>query len=276
MQTEVNFRLVGGEQPLILLPTYVNDKGPYQFILDTGAAISLLSSELALSLGIKPSGVKEANVAGGRIQVLISSVDSLTVGAAKLKDVQVAIMDLSDIGKEVGANIDGNIGYNYLKEFVVTVDYRKNVIRLIKGKQVQDNIQRPFSGGVKFTLANLSKPLILVQAIVNETGPYVFALDTGASATVVSSELADSLGIEMVAVSAATTGGGHQANVSISSIETFAIGTAKLYDLPIVVADFLGSLSQVLGTKIDGIVGYNYLKEFVVIIDYPNEFLYLE
>jgi predicted aspartyl protease len=276
MQTEVDFRLVGGEQPLILLPTYVNDKGPHQFILDTGAAISLLSSELAMSLGIKPSLAKDANDALGRIHVLISRVDSLAVGAAKLKDVQVAIMDLSDIGKEVGANIDGNIGYNYLKEFVVTVDYRKNVIRLTKGKQVQDNIQSLFSEGIKFTLTNLSKPLILVQASVNETGLYVFALDTGASATVVSSELADSLGIEMVSVSAATTGGGHQASVSISSIDTFAIGTAKLYDLPIVVADFLGSLSQVLGTKIDGIVGYNYLKEFVVTIDYPNEFLYLE
>jgi hypothetical protein len=39
----VPFRLAGGQNPLILVPVYVNDKGPYEFILDTGSSHCLLS-----------------------------------------------------------------------------------------------------------------------------------------------------------------------------------------------------------------------------------------
>jgi hypothetical protein len=35
------------------------------------------------------------------------------------------------------------------------------------------------------------------------------------------------------------------------------------------VADFLNMLSQVVGAKLDGIIGYNFLKGFRVIINYP-------
>jgi hypothetical protein len=34
MPTEVNFRLAGGAQPLILVPASVNDCAPREFILD--------------------------------------------------------------------------------------------------------------------------------------------------------------------------------------------------------------------------------------------------
>ena len=50
---KVKFRLAGGAQPLILLPTQVNGDGPFDFILDTGAGTSFLSSELAKKLNIK-------------------------------------------------------------------------------------------------------------------------------------------------------------------------------------------------------------------------------
>jgi Aspartyl protease len=47
--SKVKFRLSGGAQPLILLPVHVNSRGPLDFILDTGAGTSLLSTELAQS-----------------------------------------------------------------------------------------------------------------------------------------------------------------------------------------------------------------------------------
>jgi hypothetical protein len=52
----VKFRLAGGAQPLILLPVCVNDCGPFEFILDTGAGTSLLSSKLATELDVKVVG----------------------------------------------------------------------------------------------------------------------------------------------------------------------------------------------------------------------------
>ena len=49
----VHFRLAGGAQPLILVPVEVNDHGPFEFILDTGAGTSLIATELAEKLKVK-------------------------------------------------------------------------------------------------------------------------------------------------------------------------------------------------------------------------------
>jgi hypothetical protein len=43
----------------------------------------------------------------------------------------------------------------------------------------------------------------------------------------------------------------------------------------VVVADFFEMLSTAVGTKLDGIVGYNFLRQYKVVFDYPNELLSL-
>ena len=73
---KVKFRLAGGAQPLILLPIEVNGEGPFEFILDTGAGTSLLSSELGQKLGVKILGSKEGQSAGGAVSVSLARVSS--------------------------------------------------------------------------------------------------------------------------------------------------------------------------------------------------------
>src|SRR5262245_34219481 len=127
--SKAKFRLAGGAQPLILLPVKVNDRGPFEFILDTGAGTSLLSTELAKQLNIKVIGSKDGQSAGGKVSVLLAKLESLAVSETKLDDVDVGIVDLSHIGKTVGAKIDGDLGYNFLKHFRVTINYRDSEIR---------------------------------------------------------------------------------------------------------------------------------------------------
>src|ERR1700731_127599 len=131
----ISFRLAGGAQPLILLPVKVNEHGPFEFILDTGAGTSLLSSELADNLKVKVLGSKEGQSAGGRVSVSLAKIDSLAVGGARLSDVDVGIVDLKHIGAAVGAQIDGDLGYNFLRHFRVTIDYSKSQIRFEDPKQ---------------------------------------------------------------------------------------------------------------------------------------------
>jgi hypothetical protein len=66
MITEVPFHLAGAAQPLILVPTSVNGRGPFDFILDTGAGTSLVSLDLARQLGVATEQVKEGTSAGAR------------------------------------------------------------------------------------------------------------------------------------------------------------------------------------------------------------------
>ena len=45
--------------------------------------------------------------------------------------------------------------------------------------------------------------------------------------------------------------------------------------MAVVVAHFLEMLSNAVGTQLDGIVGYNFLRNYKVVFDYPNELLSL-
>ena len=272
-RAKVKFRLAGGAQPLILLPVSVNDHGPFEFILDTGAGTSLLSSELAKQLEIKIVGTKEGHSAGGKVSISLAKIDSLAVGEDKLDDVDVGIVDLSDIGKTIGAKIDGDIGYNFLKHFRLTIDYRDCDIRFDDPKRVENF--RPFAKTeVPIRLANPAKPLILVDVHANGRGPFQFAIDTGASTTMITPELAKSLNVDSSPIGSLTTGGTH-VDASAGVLKSFMVGGSKIDNMQVVVADFFAMLSNAVGAKLDGIVGYNFLRNYKVVIDYPNEILSL-
>jgi len=271
---KVKFRLAGDAQPLILLPVQVNGDGPFEFILDTGAGTSLLSSDLAKKLKIKIISTKEGQSAGGKISVSLAKVDSLAVGQAKLDDVDVGIVDLTHIGNTIGTKIDGDVGYNFLKHFRITIDYHDCEIRLDEPRRIQ-RLGRSSKAEVPMRLASLAKPLLLVDVHANGHGPFQFAIDTGTSTTAIAPELAQQLGLKSSPVGPLTTGGA-QVNVTAGTLESFKVGRAGVDDLVVVVADFFGTLSQAVGAKLDGIVGYNFLRNFRVVMDYPSEKFRLE
>ena len=271
--SKVKFRLAGGAQPLILLPIHVNDGGPFDFILDTGAGTSLLSSELAKQLGVKIISSKEGHTAGGKVAVSLAKVHSLAVGETKLDDVDVGVVDLSQIGKTIGAKIDGDLGYNFLRHFRVTIDYRDCEIRLDDPKRIEI-LTRGAKTEMPIRLANPAKPLILVDIHANGRGPFQFAIDTGTSTTAIAPEIAQQLGLESSPVGPGTTGGA-PIDFSAGLLQSFQLGGAKIDNMAVVIADFFTTLNSAVGTKLDGIVGYNFLRNYRVVIDYPGETLTL-
>ena len=271
--SKVKFRLAGGAQPLILLPVHVNDRGPFDFILDTGAGTSLLSSELAKELDVTIIGAKEGQSAGGKVSVSLAKVDWLAVGGTKVENVDVGIVDLGQIAKTVGAKIDGDLGYNFLKHFRVSINYRDCEIRFDDPKRVE-SLARGAQTEVPIRLANPAKPLILVDVHLNGQGPFQSAIDTGTSTTAITPALAKQLGLETSPVGAGTTGGA-PVDFHAASIQSFQLGGAKIDNMAVVVADFFEMLSAAVGAKLDGIVGYNFLRLYKVVIDYPGENLTL-
>ena len=270
---KVKFRLAGGAQPLILLPVQVNGRGPFDFILDTGAGTSLLSSDLAKQLDVKVIGSKEGHSAGEKVSVSLAKIDFLAVGGIKLSDVDVGVVDLANIGKTIGAKIDGDLGYNFLKHFRISIDYRDSEIRLDDPKRVE-SLSRSAKTEIPIRLASPAKPLILVDVHANGRGPFQFAIDTGTSTTAIAPELAKQLGVESSPVGPGTTGGA-SVDFSAGSLPSFQLGGAKIDNMAVVVADFFTMLNAAIGAKLDGIVGYNFLRNYKVVIDYPGEALTL-
>ena len=270
---KTKFHLAGGSQPLILVPVHVNGRGPHQFILDTGAGTSLLSSELAKQLDVEIVGSRNGQSAGGEVAVSLGRVNSFSVGKTTVTDVDVGIIDLSQIGKTVGAQIDGDLGYNFLKDFRVTIDYRDCEITFDHAKTV-NRTKGSAKVTIPFRLAGPAKPLVLIHVFANGTGPFQFAIDTGTSTTAITPELAKRLQLKTEPLGSGTTAGASVA-VTAGELKSFQIGGAKIDNLAVVVADFFPMLSKAIGANLDGIVGYNFLRNYKVVLDYPNEHLSL-
>ncbi len=67
----ISFTLAGDAQPLTLLPVFVNERGPFAFILDTGAALSLGTRSVASGVGIVASATQQGHGAAGQVTLEI-------------------------------------------------------------------------------------------------------------------------------------------------------------------------------------------------------------
>lgn len=127
---EVPFELSGPGGAALTVPVHVNGKGPYRFILDTGATLTCLDRELVrrLALEEKPiPGIGAGVGSSGRMRVF--GTDSVRVGAARAHDLMVCEVDLAHAGR-VGVDVDGLVGLNFLKAYRVTLDFERSVVHL--------------------------------------------------------------------------------------------------------------------------------------------------
>lgn len=105
----------------LIVEAQLNQERSVQLILDTGASMTVLSTQVAIDLGILGTTENElmtVNTAGGQVQVNVNYLSSLTVGSAQAYDVGVAIHDLPDMP----SRIEGLLGMSFLKHFLVTLD----------------------------------------------------------------------------------------------------------------------------------------------------------
>ena len=105
----------------LIVQAQLNQERSAQLILDTGASMTVLSTDVAIDLGILGTTDNElmtVNTAGGQVQVNVNYLASVTVGSAKADHVAVAIHDLPDIP----THIEGLLGMSFLKHFLVTLD----------------------------------------------------------------------------------------------------------------------------------------------------------
>jgi len=109
----------------------LNGKGPYRLLCDTGGA-NIVTPELAKELGLKSEGVFEGRGVGEKSEdVGVTQVEKLEVGDAAVAKQIFAVFPLATLSNAEGLPMQGLIGYEVFKRFVVKVDYERNELTLI-------------------------------------------------------------------------------------------------------------------------------------------------
>jgi len=108
---------------------------------------------------------------------------------------------------------------------------------------------------------------ILLQARVNGSGPYTFALDSaGGSGFIVDARLAKTLGLALQGEALSSGAGGNRIPVSFAKNVALELSGVVVRPRTVAVID-LASLEPLSGRAVAGIVGYGLFARYVVKID---------
>ncbi len=130
------FRISESGKRIITVDAMVNEKGPFNFVVDTGASHTVISNQIAEKLGLQtdppeccgPATGRSAQGAGGPVAARATTVASVEVGDVKVKNIEVALIDLTSLDK----SWDGIIGYTFMKDYKVIIDYPRREISFEK------------------------------------------------------------------------------------------------------------------------------------------------
>jgi hypothetical protein len=119
-----------GGRPVVDLT--INGKGPYRFILDSGAVTTVVSDQLSRELSLSPpAGVQVASVGGGPAPAIVV-VHDIRIGDATLEDMIAAAMSLDGLLKGEGAP-SGILSAASFPGYLLTYDYPGRRILIKKG-----------------------------------------------------------------------------------------------------------------------------------------------
>ena len=101
-------------------------------VLDTGSNETILSPRLVI---VRPLSSKQAEAMAkgpGYSGTAVVATAFLRIGPLSPKNCQILVMDLSNLAKSLGQNVDGILGMSVLKEFeIVSVDLKHPKLVLI-------------------------------------------------------------------------------------------------------------------------------------------------
>jgi predicted aspartyl protease/Flp pilus assembly protein TadD len=264
-------------------------RDPLRFVLDTGSGMSVISEETAKKLGIHAvarGGLARAVGGGGRFEIVYGFLNSLDVGDVRVENVPVYIRHFFDEKTPV----DGYLGLSVISKFIASVDYGDKLFMLRRpsetysrdlwGVTISRNAVLPLAPGViELPLRTTSSGFLSGEVhLEGVERPLNFIIDTGASVSVVSEQLAkeEDLNSYLEPTRMRIYGAaGIADDVKSLLLPKVVLGTLTRERISAAVLD-LEPVNETAGFAQNGILGSNYLRHFRVSFDFQRGLLRLE
>lgn len=271
--TRIPFKLV--DHLIVVEAQLLNKKG--NFIIDTGSETLILNSVHFDDKSLHNRRERTTYGVNADIKTRIRHIEAFTLHSLNLKDTQSDIIDLSHIEKTKRINLLGIIGHSLLKDFEVFVDLYLNQITLTRldkdGNRLDKNVYlEKISDSIAFKMKNHA--IILNTEVNGKT--LRMALDTGAEYNQLNKSVSKSVlkyfkpKGELKLVGAT----GKKVNVLAGKLFRLKLNEHVYFGPMYTVLGNLRQLNEAFGTKIDGVLGYEFFKQKRTIINYKKKLLY--
>ncbi len=126
VESIVRFSTTNGH---MVVPALLNESRNTNLLFDTGASITVLSTELAQSLGLVAAAGKTIRLktVAADVKAKVATLDSITVGGLSRSDFPVAVIDLD---LDTSGRFEGILGMDFLSNYTIRIDNQANRIFL--------------------------------------------------------------------------------------------------------------------------------------------------
>ncbi|MDB5009177.1 MAG: hypothetical protein JWP45_3570 [Mucilaginibacter sp.] len=262
---------------MIVIQLIINNKGPFNFILDTGVGLMLITDpKLVDSINISNKRtIKISSLGEGEdyeayitsaLKIHIPGLVSYDIGAAILKK------DHFGLSNYAGIPIHGLLGYEFFNNLAVKIDFADSTLSVSRPKDV-----RLFKKGTKIPISIQDRKPYINARVIFPNGTKInekLIVDLGAGHPLSIENIINMQGLPQKFI-AANLGVGLTGPINgfLSRVDEVDIGKFKFKD---VITSFPVLDKAVIGTKRDGNLGIGLLKRFTVIFDFTDSVIYLK
>jgi hypothetical protein len=282
-------RAASERPPIAEVPFELNANKPYLrvrvnrsrtlwLVLDAGSVANVMDARVAEALGITRSGDREVTGAGdGSLSSSTGRDVTLGVDGLELPPRDVEVVPLTAaLGFAEGRTVDGLLGYEFFRDFVVEIDYAERRVRVHEPRSFE------YTGHGAVIPLEIVRGNIFVSATLLVAGrePVAgrFLVDTGwRSALSLNRPFVESERLlATTRTIRATTGVGIGGPIleAVGRVQGLELGRYKMKDL---VATFSSAKRGVLFQEdMAGVIGGEILRRFKAIFDYSRRRMILE
>ena len=167
---DIAFRVDSDDR--MTVPVRLGGKGPFRFLVDTGANRTVVSTALAAAMGLSNGPVATLHSVSGTSLVRTANVPRLELSRDRVRSVEAALLEAAHMGA------DGIVGVDSLRSEKVIFDFRRRVISIVPGKQKTHD-----EPGTIVVSGRLRQGHLIVTGATANRVPLMAVLDTGSEIT---------------------------------------------------------------------------------------------
>lgn len=273
----IPFKLV---RNLLVIKLSINNKGPFNFILDTGVGLMIITDpKLVDSISIpnkrtlKIPGLGE----GADAEAYVTSALNIQIPGLVSYDVAAAILkkDLFSLSGYAGMPIHGLIGYEFFNNLAVKIDFQDSTVTVCRPKDL-----KVFRKGTQIPITVEDRKPYVTGKVIVHGGKEInskLVIDLGAGHPVSLEKFIPLYGLPQKFISSANLGIGLNGPITgfIARLDALEIGKFKIKGIISSFPD-TDNNQTLLSVPRDGNLGIGVLKRFSVILDYTGNAMYLK
>jgi predicted aspartyl protease len=273
LEYTTHFELV--ENTIFIKVKINNSIQEYNFIFDTGA-IDAVDEGLANKLGLKKISSVTAKDAGGiSKKTTIVNIEQLSIGNIIEKDLGFASLNLDFVSKMLDKQVDGIIGNNFLKYFTITLNYQDSTLSFSNKKEINKKMENAYIIPFKQSMSNGYAPQVKCTLNNGFITNAIIDCGNGGSILIPKNDIKKSNLLKYntyICSKGFGSAGAMGVDKKNDSSKIDYLINLKCFDIDSLHCSNLLAQSTNSNT---GLIGYDFLSQFKVIINYPEKQLIL-